>query len=116
MAAIPDSDMISLLYPAIYEPYKPSQIEGVEALALAVWQYAAFCPDTKMILLGYSQVSQINCNSSSHKSVCSMRCANSPIQGAHVVADVMCGTSSVGFPATAPQPPIISSKSQSKLI
>ncbi|SPJ72360.1 related to acetylxylan esterase precursor [Fusarium torulosum] len=85
MAVIPDSDMTSLRYPAIYEPYKPSQVEGVEALGLAIWQYAAFCPDTKMILLGYSQ-------------------------GAHIVADVMCGTSSVGFPATAPQPPIISSK------
>ncbi|KAI6769538.1 hypothetical protein HG530_004167 [Fusarium avenaceum] len=85
MSAIPHSNLISLWYPAIYEPYKPSQIEGVEALSLAVWQYAAFCPDTKMILLGYSQ-------------------------GAHIVADVMCGTSSVGFPATAPQPPNISSK------
>ncbi|KAM0313304.1 hypothetical protein ACHAPQ_012061 [Fusarium lateritium] len=89
MAAIPGSDMTSIRYPAIYEPYKPSQIEGVEALALAIWQYAAFCPNTKMILLGYSQ-------------------------GAHIVADVMCGTSSVGFPATAPQPPSISSKSQPK--
>jgi acetylxylan esterase len=79
MAAIPDSDMMSLRYPAIYEPYKSSQIEGVEALALAIWQYAAVCPDTKMILLGYSQVSQIECNNSSHRSGFCRQCADSPI-------------------------------------
>ncbi|KAF4995905.1 hypothetical protein FGRMN_4862 [Fusarium graminum] len=85
MTRIPDSDVMSLLYPAIYEPYKPSQTAGVGALALAIWQYAAFCPDTKMVLLGFSQ-------------------------GAHVIADVVCGTSSVGFPVTEPQPPSISNK------
>ncbi|KAF5680864.1 acetylxylan esterase [Fusarium heterosporum] len=85
MTRIPDSDMTSLRYPAIYEPYKPSQIEGVGALVLVIWQYVAFCPDTKMILLGFSQ-------------------------GAHVIADVVCGTSSVGFPVTEPQPLSISSK------
>jgi hypothetical protein len=68
MSAIPDSDLTSLRYPAMYEPYKPSQIEGVEALALAVWQYAAFCPDTKMILLGYSQVCHVKYDNGSQKS------------------------------------------------
>ncbi|RGP74882.1 hypothetical protein FLONG3_5994 [Fusarium longipes] len=76
---IPNSGVTALKYPAIYEPYKPSQTEGVRALAEVVSQYAARCPKTKMILLGYSQ-------------------------GAHVIADVMCGASSIGFPATEPQP------------
>jgi len=35
-------------------------------------------------------------------------------QGAHVVADVICGASSIGFPATKPLPLNITSKSQPK--
>ncbi|KAI1068443.1 hypothetical protein LB507_004469 [Fusarium sp. FIESC RH6] len=84
-ARIPNSDISPLKYPAIYEPYKPSQTEGVRNLAKVVRDYAARCPETKMILLGYSQ-------------------------GAHVIADVMCGASSIGFPATKPLPLNISSK------
>ncbi|OBS27094.1 hypothetical protein FPOA_01035 [Fusarium poae] len=82
---IPNSDLSALEYPAIYDPYKPSQIEGVRALTEVVKQYSARCPRTKMILLGFSQ-------------------------GAHVIADVMCGASSVGFPATNPQPLNITDK------
>ncbi|KAJ4271307.1 hypothetical protein NW762_000009 [Fusarium torreyae] len=84
MDRIPNSDIVSLKYPALYNPYEPSQTEGVGALTMAIEQYAAICSETKMILLGFSQ-------------------------GAHVIADVMCGASSVGFPATEPQPPSISS-------
>ncbi|KAJ4137398.1 hypothetical protein NW768_002985 [Fusarium equiseti] len=84
-ARISNSDINPLRYPAIYEPYMPSQTEGVRNLARVVRDYAAHCPKTKMILLGYSQ-------------------------GAHVIADVMCGASSIGFPATKPLPLNISSK------
>ncbi|KAI8691685.1 hypothetical protein LRP88_08946 [Fusarium phalaenopsidis] len=82
---IPDSDMVSLVYPAQYDPYEPSQTEGVRTLTEVVNKYAKACPKTKMILLGFSQ-------------------------GAHIIADVMCGTSSEGFPATKPQPPKVSNK------
>jgi hypothetical protein len=58
---IPNSDISALKYPTIYEPYMPSQTEGVRALAEVVKQYAALCPRTKMILLGYSQVSLKYC-------------------------------------------------------
>jgi len=58
MARIPKSDTSPLKYPAIYEPYMPSQTEGVRNLAKALRDYATLCPKTKMILLGYSQVGQ----------------------------------------------------------
>lgn len=57
MLRIPNSDTSPLKYPAIFEPYVPSQTEGVRTLAKVVRDYAALCPKTKMILLGYSQVS-----------------------------------------------------------
>ncbi|CCT62943.1 related to acetylxylan esterase precursor [Fusarium fujikuroi] len=76
---IPHSDVVSLEYPAIYNPYQPSQMEGVAALAVVLAQYVTVCPKTKIILLGFSQ-------------------------GAHVIADVMCGASSIGFLPTKPSP------------
>ncbi|KAF4343235.1 acetylxylan esterase precursor [Fusarium beomiforme] len=76
------SDVASLEYPAIYNPYQPSQMAGVAALSVDLAQYVEACPRTKIILLGYSQ-------------------------GAHVIADVMCGASSIGFVPTEPSPPII---------
>lgn len=54
---IPHSEMISLEYPAIYNPYQPSQMEGVAALSVVLAQYVTVCPKTKIILLGFSQVS-----------------------------------------------------------
>ncbi|KAF5008508.1 hypothetical protein FDECE_5208 [Fusarium decemcellulare] len=80
---IPDSDMESLIYPALYEPYVPSQVAGVENMTQLVHDYSDRCPQTKMIILGYSQ-------------------------GAHVTMDVMCGASSDGFPKTVPQSTFIS--------
>jgi hypothetical protein len=58
MLRIPSSDISPLKYPAIFEPYIPSQTEGVGTLAKVVRDYATLCPKTKMILLGYSQVNQ----------------------------------------------------------
>ncbi|KAM0343225.1 hypothetical protein ACHAPU_008818 [Fusarium lateritium] len=82
---IPGSDMEALVYPALYEPYVPSQVEGVAAMTNLVRGYAQKCPNTPMVILGYSQ-------------------------GAHVTMDVMCGASSNGFPATMPQPYYIAEK------
>ncbi|UZP33138.1 hypothetical protein NXS19_000954 [Fusarium pseudograminearum] len=65
---IPNSDISALEYPAIYDPYKPSQTEGVRALTKVVKLYAALCPKTKMIILRISQ-------------------------GAHITADVILATS-----------------------
>ncbi|KAF4436082.1 hypothetical protein F53441_13330 [Fusarium austroafricanum] len=79
---IPNSDALSLIYPAIYNPYAPSQIEGVERLSWGLARYVEDCPETKIILLGFSQ-------------------------GAHVIVDVLCGASSAGFPPTEPQSPAI---------
>ncbi|KAM0253490.1 hypothetical protein ACHAP5_000519 [Fusarium lateritium] len=80
---IPGSDMEALVYPALYEPYVESQTAGVTAMTQLVRDYAKNCPNTRMVILGYSQ-------------------------GAHVTMDVMCGASSDGFPSTMPQPSYIS--------
>ncbi|RGP74881.1 acetylxylan esterase 2 [Fusarium longipes] len=80
---IPDSDIEALVYPALYEPdYVESQTEGVTAMTKLVNNYVKKCPNTKIVILGYSQ-------------------------GAHVTMDVMCGASSKGFPSTMPQPDYI---------
>ncbi|KZL74238.1 carbohydrate esterase family 5 protein (cutinase) [Colletotrichum tofieldiae] len=75
---IPGSDIEAVDYPAELNPYKPSQKAGVTAMTKLVQNYAAACPQTQMVLMGYSQ-------------------------GAHVTADVMCGTSEDGFEPTQPQ-------------
>ncbi|KAM0441085.1 hypothetical protein ACHAPT_000390 [Fusarium lateritium] len=82
---VPGSDIEPLDYPALYQPYNPSQIAGVQAMTTVVREYADKCPDTEMIILGYSQ-------------------------GAHVAMDTFCGASSPGFPESAPQPSYISDK------
>ncbi|EXF75131.1 hypothetical protein COL5a_007336 [Colletotrichum fioriniae] len=75
---VPGSDIVPVDYPALLNPYQPSQKAGVTAMTKLVQDYAKACPQTKMVLMGYSQ-------------------------GAHVTADVLCGTSETGFEATEPQ-------------
>ncbi|KAH7001431.1 cutinase [Ilyonectria destructans] len=82
---IPGSDMESLDYPALLDPYVPSQTAGVANLTKLIQQYSEKCPRTKMVLMGYSQ-------------------------GAHVTSDVLCGTSETGFPATKPQRSTVTDK------
>ncbi|KAF9869981.1 hypothetical protein CkaCkLH20_12590 [Colletotrichum karsti] len=77
-AQIPGSDIVAVDYPAQLNPYNPSQRAGVTAMTKLVQDYAKQCPQTKMVLMGYSQ-------------------------GAHVTVDVLCGTSESGFDATPPQ-------------
>ncbi|KAK1983914.1 cutinase [Colletotrichum cereale] len=82
---IPGSDIEAVDYPAELNPYNPSEEAGVTAMTKLVRDYAARCPDTKMVLMGYSQ-------------------------GAQVAADVVCGTSEQGFTATQPQPAEVADK------
>ncbi|KAF5023119.1 hypothetical protein F66182_4814 [Fusarium sp. NRRL 66182] len=110
MDSISNSETVSLGYPAMYDPYKPSQTQGVRTLTRVIEQYADVCPRTKMILLGFSQVSYAEQDwmKTIFNSILNTHANGTIIQGAHIIADVMCGASSAGFPATEPQSPEIS--------
>lgn len=53
---VPGSDMEALVYPALYKEYLDSQPKGVRVLTSLIREYAKACPDTELILMGYSQV------------------------------------------------------------
>jgi acetylxylan esterase len=110
---IPYSNMVSLEYPAIYNPYQPSQMEGIAALSVVLAQYVTVCPKTKVILLGFSQVSRITFPLLTPLCRTWIYFTDFAIQGAHVIADVMCGASSIGFLPTEPSPSAITNNSQS---
>lgn len=64
-------------YPALLNPYAPSVAAGTEALTTQLTDEATNCPDTKIVVMGYSQ-------------------------GAHVIGDVLAGTGRVaGFTQSA---------------
>ncbi|KAF9873741.1 cutinase [Colletotrichum karsti] len=67
VAAIPGSQIEPLDYPAKFENYSISVEDGAIAMNLALTQYNARCPNSKVALLGYSQ-------------------------GAHVAGDTLCGS------------------------
>jgi hypothetical protein len=54
---VPGSDMEALVYPALYDEYLESQPTGVRVMTSVVRNYVKNCPDTQLILMGYSQVS-----------------------------------------------------------
>lgn len=56
-------------------PYIESQTQGIDNLTAMVTEYQSCCPDSQIVLLGYSQ-------------------------GAQVTADFLCGRSEAGFSAT----------------
>lgn len=66
---IPGSDSVAVVYPATLYSYTTSQAAGARAMSQMVSSYTASCPDTKIVLMGYSQ-------------------------GAHVVGDTLVGASS----------------------
>ncbi|EJT78501.1 hypothetical protein GGTG_03601 [Gaeumannomyces tritici R3-111a-1] len=68
VSKIPGSDFVAVDYPAKLSNYKASQKAGVVAMSALINDYTAACPDGKLVLMGYSQ-------------------------GAHVVADIVCGAS-----------------------
>lgn len=74
---IPGSDMESVDYPALLDPYIISETAGIANMTKLITAFANKCPKTKMVLMGYSQ-------------------------GAHVTSDILCGASEKGFPETKP--------------
>jgi hypothetical protein len=74
---IPGSSIVAVDYPATLENYQASEAQGVTAMTKLVQDYAAACPTSKMVLMGYSQ-------------------------GAQVALDVLCGTSEKNFTPTKP--------------
>lgn len=55
---VPGSDMEALVYPALYDEYLESQPTGVRVMTSVVRNYVKNCPNTQLILMGYSQVSR----------------------------------------------------------
>lgn len=72
---LPGSDVVAVEYPATLDNYQSSEAQGVAAMMKLVTSYASQCPDSRMILMGYSQ-------------------------GAQVTADVLCGTMEASFNTT----------------
>lgn len=64
---LPGSDIVSVDYPATLDNYQTSEAAGVTAMTKLLTDYAARCPSSKIVMMGYSQ-------------------------GAQVAADVLCGT------------------------
>lgn len=54
---VPGSTVEAVDYPATLTDYIESEGEGAVAMAKMVVDYAKKCPETKIALLGYSQVS-----------------------------------------------------------
>ena len=55
-AAVPNSTVVGLGYPATYRDYTVSEAAGVAAVFAAVGEYVGNCSSAKIALLGYSQV------------------------------------------------------------
>lgn len=53
------SDIAEVPYPATIDDYLNSEQEGVGNLTELVLEYQECCPDSRMVLLGYSQVSKV---------------------------------------------------------
>ncbi|BGP16667.1 hypothetical protein JCM10213_000417 [Rhodosporidiobolus nylandii] len=62
------SDSMAIDYPASLQDYQSSSSKGVSAMTSAIQSYLQQCPDSKIVLMGYSQ-------------------------GAQVVGDTLCGSS-----------------------
>ncbi|KAJ5615419.1 hypothetical protein N7537_000533 [Penicillium hordei] len=55
-ARIKDSKVVGVEYPATLDDYIPSENEGANVMLRLANEYHAPCPDSKMALLGYSQI------------------------------------------------------------
>lgn len=60
--AIPGSNIESVAYPATFDEYADSVNDGVEAMGFALTRYVERCPDSKVVLMGYSQGGQVTMN------------------------------------------------------
>ena len=56
-AAYPGTDLESIVYPALLYPYDESSSNGTAAVTSQLTEYVNECPDSKVVLIGYSQVS-----------------------------------------------------------
>lgn len=74
-AQLPGSNVVAVDYPATLTNYPQSEAAGVAAMMQLVTSYHTQCPNSKMVLMGYSQ-------------------------GAQVTMDVLCGTTETGFATT----------------
>ncbi|KAF7591018.1 hypothetical protein BBP40_002036 [Aspergillus hancockii] len=93
---IPCSDSEALDYPAYGDiwRYRASVFAGDKAMITAISTYASRCPDSKIVLLGYSQVSTRNLRASTR---------SDEKQGAHIIGDILCGSVvEMSFPAVLP--------------
>lgn len=72
---LPGSNIVAVDYPATLDNYQTSEATGVSAMMSLVTSYASQCPNSKMVLMGYSQ-------------------------GAQVTMDLLCGTNEVNFAST----------------
>ncbi|OAR00870.1 hypothetical protein LLEC1_02739 [Akanthomyces lecanii] len=80
IAAHPGTTYENINYPALLDPYYgPSVQQGTAAVKSQLTDYVKRCPDSKIVLLGYSQ-------------------------GAQITGDALCGGDAAG--TTAPTPPI----------
>lgn len=57
--SIPGSDSHNIVYPATLDNYADSVAQGVADAKQRVGDYAAMCPDTAIVLLGWSQGGQV---------------------------------------------------------
>ena len=58
MAQIPGSSITAVDYPATLGNYTTSEPLGTIAMTKLIEEYSAECPNSKMVLMGYSQVSR----------------------------------------------------------
>lgn len=58
-AGIPGSDDVAVVYPATLIPYESSEEAGVSNMTQMIQQYTQSCPDTKIVLVGFSQGAQV---------------------------------------------------------
>ena len=75
-AAVPGSDDVAVDFPATLLTYESSESSGVANMAGQIQNYTAACPNTKIMLVGFSQ-------------------------GGHIVGDVL-GGGTFGDPPSAP--------------
>ena len=58
-SSIAGSDDMAVIYPADLIPYDSSEESGVTNMTNMITSYVSACPDSKIVLLGYSQGGQI---------------------------------------------------------
>jgi hypothetical protein len=93
---VPCSDSEALEYPAYGDiwRYRASVFAGDKAMLSAIATYSSRCPDSKFVLLGYSQVSSRDMGGSTRPN---------EEQGAHLIGDTLCGSVvEMSFPVVLP--------------